>query len=230
MNDSSKVVIQQSPKHIGILLADMGKFNRNIPVLKYLVLQMNKHQKTFEFEFLPVNFRDAIRQKSENLQKMGILQKDEVLQKREIIRLSKFIRMFSNKSSVVHNPNEGKGKVLREKRIPAFRASYQKYLRTSIKAFKMSDQELATEHLILVTTARFTNNFYSLRKKGFAILALGNWKRAMAPPSIIEFILTLILRQFYVGRTRPFAALRVTLLDRCRRGDGEYASLQMAGR
>lgn len=164
MNNASKVAVQQSPKRIGILLADMGKFNRNIPVLKYLVLHMNTLQKTFEFEFLPVDLGNG------------------------------FIQMFSDRSDIENSRNTEKGKELREKEIPAFREVYRADLRTKIKDFGISDQEVP-EHFILVTTAHFCNNYYSMREPSFAILALSEWERRFFPPSLIEYILILILRQ-----------------------------------
>jgi hypothetical protein len=40
----------------------------------------------------------------------------------------------------------------------------------------------------------FQDNYYSMVEKGLGVLALGNWKRYMAPPSIVEFVLTLIVQ------------------------------------
>jgi hypothetical protein len=37
------------------------------------------------------------------------------------------------------------------------------------------------------------DNYYSMVEQGLGILAPGHWKRYMAPPSIVEFILTLIV-------------------------------------
>jgi len=55
--------------------------------------------------------------------------------------------------------------------------------------------ELPTGHFILLSMACFNDNYYTTRKNGLAILALGNWEASMAPPSLIEFIYTLILRE-----------------------------------
>ncbi len=163
MNDISKGATPQTPRRIGILLADMGKFNRNIPILQYLVLHMNTLQKTFEFEFLPVDPE------------------------------SRFIQMFSDRSEVETEKDTEDGEKLRKKLIPAFLEDYQAYLKTEIEDFEISDQEVP-EHFILVTTAQFRNNYFSMREPGFAILALSEWERRFAPPSLIEYILTLILR------------------------------------
>lgn len=164
MSEVSNVAEQHLPRRIGILLADMGKFNRSIPILKYLVLHMNTLQKTFEFEFLPVDLDDE------------------------------FIRMFSNRSDVEADKNTKKVKELREKLIPAFLRNYRASLRAEIYGFDIRDQGIP-EHFILVTTAHFCNNYYSMREPSFAILALSEWQQKFAPPSLIEYILTLILRQ-----------------------------------
>ncbi|HEU0002299.1 MAG TPA: hypothetical protein VFQ36_15455 [Ktedonobacteraceae bacterium] len=176
MNDISKGAISQTPKRIGILLADMGKFNRNVSVLKYLVLHMNTLQGAFTFEFLPADIDE------------------DILQEDESLFLKNFIQKFSDRSTVAHARETEKGKELRDIEIPTFRRCYENYLQLSIKDFKIHDKEIP-EYFILITTARFSNNFYSLREKGLAILALGDWDRHLAPPSIIEYILTLILRQ-----------------------------------
>src|SRR6266478_2092996 len=194
MDDVTKGAIQQTPVPIGILLADMGKFNRNKSVLKYLLLHMNTLQKTFAFEFLSTDFDEDILEYGERLQKEGILRREDVLQEKEFIILKDFVQKFADKAIVVGDPKEAKGTELRENEIPAFRRCYQKYLQLSIRGFKISEKEIP-ERLILVTTAHFDKNFYSLREKGLAILAFGGWKGYLAPPSLVEYILTLILRQ-----------------------------------
>jgi hypothetical protein len=60
--------------------------------------------------------------------------------------------------------------------------------------YDMSDTA-APNYLIIVSLARFADNYYNLRRPGVSVIGLGNWKRFMAPPSIIEFIQTLIVRE-----------------------------------
>jgi hypothetical protein len=43
--------------------------------------------------------------------------------------------------------------------------------------------------------ARFSDEYYGLKSGGVQVQALGNWERRMAPPSIFEFMITLLLRQ-----------------------------------
>jgi hypothetical protein len=133
-------------------------------------------------------------QYSEELQGKGIIQSEEVLQEDELVFLKYFIQKFSDQADVDREPDTDEGKKLIEKEIPDFRKYFQKYLRLSMRGFNISDHEVP-EHFILVTTAHFSRNFYSLREKNFAILALALWQRYLAPPSIIEYILSLILRQ-----------------------------------
>lgn len=50
-------------------------------------------------------------------------------------------------------------------------------------------------NLVVLTTARFSDNYYSLRRHNVSIIALGNWRRWMSPPSILDFALTLTIRE-----------------------------------
>ena len=54
------------------------------------------------------------------------------------------------------------------------------------------------DHFVVLSKARFTDNYMSTRAPDFnpvcAVVALGNWKRSMAPPSVAEFFLVLLLR------------------------------------
>jgi hypothetical protein len=157
MDDASKVAIQQLPKRIGILLADMGKFNRSIPVLKYLVLHMNTLQKTFEYEFLPDVSDDM------------------------------FLQMLANQASVDREETR--------QAVPAFLERYQSHLQKEIRDYHVKDMELPVARFILISTACFNDNYYTMRKQDLSVIALGNWRNSMAPPSLVEFILTLILRE-----------------------------------
>lgn len=61
-------------------------------------------------------------------------------------------------------------------------------------------KEAPPDHFIVVSLATFSDNFYSSRIRTdsgieVSILSLGQWEREMAPPSLLEFILALILRE-----------------------------------
>src|SRR5712692_25690 len=61
MSTSPEVTSLRQVWKVGILLGDLRKFN--VSVLKFLVLQMNTLQQTFEYEFLPVDYEDTFLQK-----------------------------------------------------------------------------------------------------------------------------------------------------------------------
>lgn len=140
-------------KRIGIMLCGLEK--ANLAALKFLVLQMNSLQRSFEYEFLPTDPTD------------------------ELIKLL-------TARSVVNR------KVVIDKAIP-FTQRYQRFLENCIADYEL--QEDPPNYFILLTMARFSDNFYSMNRERLSVLALGHWQRYMAPPSILEFILTLILRE-----------------------------------
>ncbi len=98
-----------------------------------------------------------------------------------------FLQKLSKQTSVDRNEIKGA--------VPLFLDRYQKYLQEEVAIYRIKDMELPTDHLILLSMACFNDNYYTTRKNGLAILALGNWEASMAPPSLIEFIYTLILRE-----------------------------------
>lgn len=151
MSDNS---VKQETKRIGILLADLGKFN--IPVLKFLVLYMNTLQQTFEYEFLPIPSEDT------------------------------YLQRLSAKASVDRTE-------IKKGSLP-FIARYQDFLKKEIQDYNLKDTKLP-DSFILITLASFEDNYYNTRVGSLSIIALGNWEKSMAPPSIIEFILTLVLRE-----------------------------------
>jgi hypothetical protein len=61
--------------------------------------------------------------------------------------------------------------------------------------------ESVPDYFVVLTTARFSDKYYSLRQHGVSVIALGNWRRRMSPPSILEFILTLTIREAVSARS-----------------------------
>jgi hypothetical protein len=96
-----------------------------------------------------------------------------------------FFQKLSYRSSVDREGVRREGKTFHDR--------YQAYLEREIEGYRVKDKQIPAYH-VLVTLACFQDNSYSMVEEGLVILALGNWKRYMAPPSIVEFILTLILR------------------------------------
>jgi hypothetical protein len=80
-----------------------------------------------------------------------------------------------------------------EAQIPKFLSRYRKYLERLASQYGMKCRQ--PDHFIVVSATRFSDNFYISHSQELSILALGNWKRYMAPPSMAEFIITLILRE-----------------------------------
>jgi hypothetical protein len=63
-----------------------------------------------------------------------------------------------------------------------------------INDYEIVDKGLP-DYFIVASMAKFTDNYFSMRQPGVSVIALGNWKKSMAPPSIFEFIQTLIIRE-----------------------------------
>ena len=49
--------------------------------------------------------------------------------------------------------------------------------------------------IILLTMAKLSDKYHARSELGVGVLALGRWKRSMAPPSLVEAFITLTLRQ-----------------------------------
>jgi len=96
-----------------------------------------------------------------------------------------FIKHFSSRSKIDRD-------VIKDD-IPSFLGRHKEFLVFSILNFDL--KEIPPDYFILITMARFSENYYAVRNKGLSILALGNWQRFMAPPSLLEFITTLILQE-----------------------------------
>lgn len=77
--------------------------------------------------------------------------------------------------------------------VPEFLERHYVFLVSQNSRFKL--QEGPPGYFVLITMAKFDDNFYSMREGLLSVLALGNWERSMAPPSILEFILTLTVRE-----------------------------------
>lgn len=94
-----------------------------------------------------------------------------------------FIKMLKNKASVSIDNVESDA--------PNFIVRFRKFILEQKEEF--GAREHLPENFILITTANLLENYYSIEVENMDILALGNWKSEMAPPSIVEFILPLII-------------------------------------
>jgi hypothetical protein len=73
-----------------------------------------------------------------------------------------------------------------------FKERYKSYWKNEISRTEASER--VPENIIVISLVNFLDNYYSITVDGISILALGNWKRYMAPPSLLEFILILTIR------------------------------------
>jgi hypothetical protein len=79
-------------------------------------------------------------------------------------------------------------------KLNGFRSRLKKNIEEMQRDYCLSEAE-APEKFVIVSLARFDDRFYTTGSDGIAVQALGYWDLHMAPPSIVEFILTLLIRQ-----------------------------------
>ncbi len=92
----------------------------------------------------------------------------------------------------------GEGKIVdRDKcraMLPDFHERVTRFITAEQKACDLADQSLP-DNFVVISLAKFTDEHYGLKEKHVHVQALGNWARHMAPPSILEFIVVLLMRQ-----------------------------------
>lgn len=76
---------------------------------------------------------------------------------------------------------------------PIFMARYREYIARFLAIYNLRDT--LPSHFVILSTAKFKEVNYVLRAGELTTIALGDWKRDMAPPSIVEFMVTLLLRE-----------------------------------
>lgn len=75
----------------------------------------------------------------------------------------------------------------------AFLDRHNLYVSNRISKFGI--KESPPSHYVLITKAGFSDRYYSMHSGNLSVLALGNWERHMSPPSVFEYILTLLVRE-----------------------------------
>jgi hypothetical protein len=123
--------------------------------LRFLVLQLNRVQTCFEFEFVPYEANDPF---------LIMLSRGAIVD-RQMVRYES----------------------------GSFHDRQMSYLRNVAECF--DTKEVPPSYLVVLTTAKFDDNHYSMRRHAVSVIALGNWRSSMAPPSILEFVLTLTIRE-----------------------------------
>ncbi len=81
-----------------------------------------------------------------------------------------------------------------EKDVDDFLDLYRKWLADQADDYDLSGNSHQLP-IVILTTAKFDDNFFLTGEpgQGWGIIALGNWERYMASPSIVEFFLNLLL-------------------------------------
>lgn len=77
--------------------------------------------------------------------------------------------------------------------LPDFADRMHDYLVGRIAHYELA--EGPPEQFAVISLCRFDDNFYSTRLGKASVIALGNWKRYMAPPSLLEFVQMLLVRE-----------------------------------
>ncbi|HEY0459119.1 MAG TPA: hypothetical protein VGC97_08175 [Pyrinomonadaceae bacterium] len=91
-------------------------------------------------------------------------------------------------------------KKLRSK-IDQLFSSFHKYIDDQQKFYNLEDVT-KPDKFIIITLACFADGHYGLCEGDIQVMALGDWNKYMSPPTVFEFILTLLLRQS-VGLISP---------------------------
>lgn len=87
-------------------------------------------------------------------------------------------------------------------RLSAFRADYSAALDEEIAAFGLAPDR--PDLYVIISTATFADNYYSMRRNKTSLIALGNWHDKMSPPSIFEFVVTLLMREAVARKVPGF--------------------------
>lgn len=74
-----------------------------------------------------------------------------------------------------------------------FEVKYIEYIDKHNNELKLTDD--LPEHYVIISLIRFYDEYYSLRKNNISVIGLGYWEREMSPPTVLEFIFTLIMRE-----------------------------------
>jgi hypothetical protein len=80
-----------------------------------------------------------------------------------------------------------------EEQLPDFTENLRQYLIKDCIDYDL--HEGIPDQYILICQCRFADEYYTTRISTTSIIAFGNWRRFMAPPSLLEFIQVLIVRE-----------------------------------
>lgn len=153
-------------KRIGVIFGDFEA--KTLIALQYLVLAQNLVQQSFEFEILPKASEDDFLELLDS-KKPQDLEDD-------------FLELLDSKK-----PQDRK-KI--EKQAEKFMKRYEKWLLEDASEYELRCD--FPDKVVFITKLKFSDYFYVTGGDNWTLFALGNWERSMAPPSVVEFILTLL--------------------------------------
>jgi hypothetical protein len=80
-----------------------------------------------------------------------------------------------------------------DEQLPDFSRGLRRDLIETCRGYDL--YEGIPDHYIIISQCRFTDEYYITRVGQIAVIALGNWRQMMAPPSLLEFIQVLLVRE-----------------------------------
>jgi hypothetical protein len=80
-------------------------------------------------------------------------------------------------------------------RLDGFGQRIRMQIEARIKEFDLLAQQ--PDQIIVITGATLSDYYYLIRRKKTTLLALGEWEKSMAPPSLVEFMQLQVLRAPY---------------------------------
>lgn len=85
--------------------------------------------------------------------------------------------------------------------VGGFVIDFREYLNKHNDEFGLIDD--FPDHYVIISFVKFHDEYYSMRKNNISVIGLGYWEREMAPPTVLEFILTLIMRESIASICNP---------------------------
>jgi hypothetical protein len=86
-----------------------------------------------------------------------------------------------------------------------FFANYSNKISAGNNAYRLGEH--TCEHIMIITLAHFTDHYYSWTGEQVGIIALGDWEKRMAPPSLLETIITLLLSESVLFLNKSYRQL-----------------------
>lgn len=103
-----------------------------------------------------------------------------------------FLPTQENSNFIDHlNSKESIDREAVEQNAGKFFAGYNDWLKKNAIDYWLTYER--PDGFVILSTAKFEDNYYATGKDDWYLVALGHWKRHMAPPSIVEFFLTILI-------------------------------------